>query len=144
MGDFLLCAAKQRVNQSRACAESSPEFAEKSSHEYAPAPRATTCAGGEAIMAEAERQFARAGFEGVSLDSIAAALDLHARTCSTTGPVKPSTSRRAGWRDERDGWPHGRSAAADDPEQAIRDYAAPSCCSAVSGPPAMPSSPARS
>ncbi|MDR7332700.1 TetR family transcriptional regulator C-terminal domain-containing protein [Roseateles asaccharophilus] len=39
-------------------------------------PRATTLRKQEAILTEAERQFARFGFEGVSLDSIAAALDL--------------------------------------------------------------------
>ncbi|HEY9109410.1 MAG TPA: TetR family transcriptional regulator C-terminal domain-containing protein [Roseateles sp.] len=39
-------------------------------------PRAATLRKQEAILAEAERQFARFGFEGVSLDSIAAALDL--------------------------------------------------------------------
>ncbi|HEY0955104.1 MAG TPA: TetR family transcriptional regulator C-terminal domain-containing protein [Roseateles sp.] len=39
-------------------------------------PRATTLRKQEAILTEAERQFARFGFEGVSLDSIASALDL--------------------------------------------------------------------
>ena len=38
-------------------------------------PRAATLRKQEAILAEAERQFARFGFEGVSLDSIAATLD---------------------------------------------------------------------
>ncbi|MFG6412632.1 TetR family transcriptional regulator C-terminal domain-containing protein [Roseateles sp. DC23W] len=39
-------------------------------------PRAATLRKQETILAEAERQFARFGFEGVSLDNIAAALDL--------------------------------------------------------------------
>jgi TetR/AcrR family transcriptional regulator len=39
-------------------------------------PRAATLRKQEAILAEAERHFARYGFEGVSLDAIATALDL--------------------------------------------------------------------
>lgn len=39
-------------------------------------PRATRLRKQEQILAEAERQFARFGFEGVSLDSIAAALEI--------------------------------------------------------------------
>lgn len=74
-------------------------------------------------MAEAERQFARAGFEGVSLDSIAAALDLSRQNLLYHWP-----SKEALYLAVLDGVMNewlarmGDVAAADDPEQAIRDY----------------------
>jgi TetR/AcrR family transcriptional regulator len=86
-------------------------------------PRATTLRRQEAIMAEAERQFARAGFEGVSLDSIAAALDLSRQNLLYHWPSKEALYLAVldGVMNE---WLARMSevAAADDPEQAIRDY----------------------
>ena len=56
-------------------------------------PRAATLRKQEAILAEAERQFARFGFEGVSLDSIAAALDLSRQNLLYHWPSKEELYR---------------------------------------------------
>ena len=56
-------------------------------------PRAATLRKQEAILAEAERQFARFGFEGVSLDSIAAALDLSRQNLLYHWPSKEDLYR---------------------------------------------------
>jgi len=56
-------------------------------------PRAATLRKQEAILAEAERQFARYGFEGVSLDSIAAVLDLSRQNLLYHWPSKEDLYR---------------------------------------------------
>jgi TetR/AcrR family transcriptional regulator len=56
-------------------------------------PRAATLRKQEAILIEAERQFARFGFEGVSLDSIAAALDLSRQNLLYHWPSKEDLYR---------------------------------------------------
>lgn len=56
-------------------------------------PRAATLRKQEAILAEAERQFARFGFEGVSLDSIAAVLDLSRQNLLYHWPSKEELYR---------------------------------------------------
>ncbi|MFT7722764.1 MAG: TetR/AcrR family transcriptional regulator [Roseateles sp.] len=56
-------------------------------------PRAATLRKQEAILAEAERQFARFGFEGVSLDSIAAALELSRQNLLYHWPSKEELYR---------------------------------------------------
>ena len=66
-------------------------------------PRAATLRKQEAILAEAERQFARFGFEGVSLDSIAAVLDLSRQNLLFRSPARksftaPCWTPRATWR----------------------------------------------
>jgi len=56
-------------------------------------PRAATLRKQEAILAEAERQFARYWFEGVSLDSIAAVLDLSRQNLLYHWPSKEELYR---------------------------------------------------
>jgi TetR/AcrR family transcriptional regulator len=56
-------------------------------------PRAATLRKQEAILAEAERQFARFGFEGVSLDSIAAVLDMSRQNLLYHWPSKEELYR---------------------------------------------------
>ena len=63
-------------------------------------PRAATLRKQEIILAEAERQFARFGFEGVSLDSIAAALELSRQNLLYHWPSKEELYRAVlvkGW-----------------------------------------------
>ncbi len=87
------------------------------------APRAATLRKQELILAEAEVQFARFGFEGVSLDSIAAALGLSRQNLLYHWPSKEELYRAvldsvmAEWLGSMDAIAH-----ADEPEQAIRDY----------------------
>ena len=56
-------------------------------------PRAATLRKQEAILAEAERHFARYGFEGVSLDAIATALDLSRQNLLYHWPSKEDLYR---------------------------------------------------
>lgn len=86
-------------------------------------PRAATLRKQEAILAEAERQFARFGFEGVSLDSIAAALDLSRQNLLYHWPSKEELYRAV--LDSVMGeWMANMSAIAeaDEPETAIQTY----------------------
>lgn len=88
-------------------------------------PRAATLRKQEAILAEAERQFARFGFEGVSLDSIAAALDLSRQNLLYHWPSKEELYRAV--LDSVMGeWMASMSAIAeaDEPEAAIQTYVA--------------------
>lgn len=86
-------------------------------------PRAATLRKQEAILAEAERQFARYGFEGVSLDSIAAALDLSRQNLLYHWPSKEDLYRAV--LDSVMGeWMANMTAIAeaDEPEAAIHTY----------------------
>lgn len=86
-------------------------------------PRAATLRKQEAILTEAERQFARFGFEGVSLDSIAAALDLSRQNLLYHWPSKEDLYRAV--LDSVMGeWMASMSAIAqaDEPEAAIQSY----------------------
>jgi len=86
-------------------------------------PRAATLRKQEAILAEAERQFARFGFEGVSLDSIAAALDLSRQNLLYHWPSKEDLYRAV--LDSVMGeWMASMTAIAeaDEPEAAIHAY----------------------
>lgn len=86
-------------------------------------PRAATLRKQEAILTEAERQFARFGFEGVSLDSIAAALDLSRQNLLYHWPSKEELYRAV--LDSVMGeWMANMSAIADadEPEAAIHTY----------------------
>jgi TetR/AcrR family transcriptional regulator len=88
-------------------------------------PRAATLRKQEAILAEAERQFARYGFEGVSLDSIAAVLDLSRQNLLYHWPSKEDLYRAV--LDSVMGeWMANMSAIAeaDEPEAAIQTYVA--------------------
>lgn len=86
-------------------------------------PRAATLRKQEAILAEAERQFARFGFEGVSLDTIAAALELSRQNLLYHWPSKEELYRAvldsvmAEWLAKM-----GAIASAHDPRQAVDDY----------------------
>jgi TetR/AcrR family transcriptional regulator len=87
------------------------------------APRAATLRKQEGLLAEAEQQFARFGFEGVSLDSIASAQGLSRQNLLYHWASKDELYRAvldsvmAEWLSNM-----GAIAAADDPEQAIGDY----------------------
>jgi len=86
-------------------------------------PRAATLRKQEAILAEAERQFARFGFEGVSLDSIAAMLDLSRQNLLYHWPSKEELYRAV--LDSVMGeWMANMSAIAeaDEPATAIQTY----------------------
>ncbi|MFG6458296.1 TetR/AcrR family transcriptional regulator [Roseateles sp. BYS96W] len=86
-------------------------------------PRAATLRKQEAILVEAERQFARFGFEGVSLDSIAAALDLSRQNLLYHWPSKEDLYRAV--LDSVMGeWMANMTAIAeaDEPEVAIHTY----------------------
>lgn len=86
-------------------------------------PRAATLRKQEAILAEAERQFARFGFEGVSLDSIAAVLDLSRQNLLYHWPSKEDLYRAV--LDSVMGeWMANMNAIteADEPEGAIQAY----------------------
>ncbi|MGQ3055282.1 MAG: TetR/AcrR family transcriptional regulator [Roseateles sp.] len=86
-------------------------------------PRAATLRKQEAILAEAERQFARFGFEGVSLDSIAAVLDLSRQNLLYHWPSKEELYRAV--LDSVMGeWMASMNAIteADEPEAAIQAY----------------------
>lgn len=86
-------------------------------------PRAATLRKQEAILAEAERQFARFGFEGVSLDSIAAVLDLSRQNLLYHWPSKEDLYRAV--LDSVMGeWMSSMNAIAeaDEPETAIQAY----------------------
>lgn len=86
-------------------------------------PRAATLRKQEAILIEAERQFARFGFEGVSLDSIAAALDLSRQNLLYHWPSKEDLYRAV--LDSVMGeWMASMTAIAEaeDPEAAIQSY----------------------
>jgi TetR/AcrR family transcriptional regulator len=86
-------------------------------------PRAATLRKQEAILTEAERQFARFGFEGVSLDSIAAALDLSRQNLLYHWPSKEDLYRAV--LDSVMGeWMASMTAIAeaDEPEAAIHAY----------------------
>jgi TetR/AcrR family transcriptional regulator len=86
-------------------------------------PRAATLRKQEAILIEAEHQFARFGFEGVSLDSIAAALDLSRQNLLYHWPSKEELYRAV--LDSVMGeWMASMSAVAeaDEPEAAIQTY----------------------
>jgi len=88
-------------------------------------PRAATLRKQEAILIEAERQFARFGFEGVSLDSIAAALDLSRQNLLYHWPSKEDLYRAV--LDSVMGeWMASMTAIteADEPEEAIHAYIA--------------------
>jgi len=88
-------------------------------------PRATTLRKQEVILAEAERQFARFGFEGVSLDSIAAALDLSRQNLLYHWPSKEDLYRAV--LDSVMGeWMASMTAIveADEPHAAIQSYVA--------------------
>ncbi|HEY1129845.1 MAG TPA: TetR family transcriptional regulator C-terminal domain-containing protein [Roseateles sp.] len=88
-------------------------------------PRAATLRKQEAILAEAERQFARFGFEGVSLDSIAAVLDLSRQNLLYHWPSKEDLYRAV--LDSVMGeWMANMSAIAEahEPEAAIQTYVA--------------------
>ncbi|MGM9481456.1 TetR/AcrR family transcriptional regulator [Roseateles sp. NT4] len=88
-------------------------------------PRAATLRKQEAILAEAERQFARYGFEGVSLDSIAAVLDLSRQNLLYHWPSKEELYRAV--LDSVMGeWMANMTAIAeaDEPETAIQTYVA--------------------
>jgi TetR/AcrR family transcriptional regulator len=88
-------------------------------------PRAATLRKQEAILGEAERQFARYGFEGVSLDSIAAALDLSRQNLLYHWPSKEDLYRAV--LDSVMGeWMANMTAIAeaDEPEAAIHSYVA--------------------
>ncbi len=86
-------------------------------------PRAATLRKQEAILAEAERQFARFGFEGVSLDSIAAVLDLSRQNLLYHWPSKEDLYR-AVLDSVMDEWMASMSAItqADEPQAAIQAY----------------------
>jgi TetR/AcrR family transcriptional regulator len=88
-------------------------------------PRAATLRKQEAILAEAERQFARFGFEGVSLDSIAAALDLSRQNLLYHWPSKEDLYM-AVLNSVMGEWMANMTAIAeaDDPESAIQTYVA--------------------
>jgi TetR/AcrR family transcriptional regulator len=88
-------------------------------------PRAATLRKQEALLAEAERQFARYGFEGVSLDTIAATLDLSRQNLLYHWPSKEDLYR-AVLDSVMAEWLEGMTAIADadDPEQAVGDYIA--------------------
>ncbi len=88
-------------------------------------PRATTLRKQEAILHEAERQFARYGFEGVSLDSIAAALDLSRQNLLYHWPSKEELYR-AVLDSVMAEWMASMNAIteAQDPESAIQAYVA--------------------
>ncbi len=86
-------------------------------------PRAATLRKQEALLAEAERQFARYGFEGVSLDTIAAALDLSRQNLLYHWPSKEDLYRAV--LDSVMGeWMANMTAIAeaDEPEAAIHNY----------------------
>jgi TetR/AcrR family transcriptional regulator len=86
-------------------------------------PRAATLRKQEAILAEAERQFARFGFEGVSLDSIAAVLALSRQNLLYHWPSKEELYRAV--LDSVMGeWMANMTAIAeaDEPQAAIRTY----------------------
>ncbi len=86
-------------------------------------PRAATLRKQEALLAEAERQFARYGFEGVSLDTIAAALDLSRQNLLYHWPSKEDLYRAV--LDSVMGeWMANMTAIAeaDEPEAAIHTY----------------------
>lgn len=88
-------------------------------------PRAATLRKQESILAEAERQFARFGFEGVSLDSIAATLDLSRQNLLYHWPSKEDLYRAV--LDSVMGeWMANMNAIAeaDDPKAAIESYVA--------------------
>ena len=88
-------------------------------------PRAATLRKQEAILAEAERQFARFGFEGVSLDNIAAALDLSRQNLLYHWPSKEDLYRAV--LDSVMGeWMANMTAIAeaDEPQAAIQTYVA--------------------
>ena len=88
-------------------------------------PRAATLRKQEAILAEAERQFARFGFEGVSLDSIAAVLDLSRQNLLYHWPSKEELYRAV--LDSVMGeWMANMNAIteADEPKAAIESYVA--------------------
>ena len=88
-------------------------------------PRATTLRKQEAILSEAERQFARFGFEGASLDSIAAALELSRQNLLYHWPSKEELYRAV--LDSVMGeWMASMSAIAeaDEPKAAIETYVA--------------------
>ncbi|MCE4554110.1 TetR/AcrR family transcriptional regulator [Pelomonas cellulosilytica] len=88
-------------------------------------PRAATLRKQETILVEAERQFARYGFEGVSLDSIAAALDLSRQNLLYHWPSKEDLYRAV--LDSVMGeWMASMTAItqADEPEAAIQSYVA--------------------
>ncbi|RZJ10585.1 MAG: TetR family transcriptional regulator [Rubrivivax sp.] len=88
-------------------------------------PRAATLRKQEAILAEAERQFARFGFEGVSLDSIAAALDLSRQNLLYHWPSKEDLYR-AVLNSVMGEWMAKMTAIAEaeEPQAAIRSYVA--------------------
>ncbi|TXI22712.1 MAG: TetR family transcriptional regulator [Roseateles sp.] len=86
-------------------------------------PRAATLRKQEVILAEAERQFARYGFEGVSLDAIAATLALSRQNLLYHWPSKEDLYR-AVLDSVIDEWMACMTdiAEADEPEQAVRSY----------------------
>jgi TetR/AcrR family transcriptional regulator len=88
-------------------------------------PRAATLRKQEALLAEAERQFARYGFEGVSLDTIAATLALSRQNLLYHWPSKEDLYR-AVLDSVMAEWLEGMNAIADadDPEQAVGEYIA--------------------
>jgi TetR/AcrR family transcriptional regulator len=112
---FALVHGRQNLCMADVTADSSPVRV----------PRATTLRKQEVILAEAERQFARYGFEGTSLDTIAAALELSRQNLLYHWPNKEELYRAvldsvmAEWLDSM-----GAVAAAVEPEQAIAEYVA--------------------
>lgn len=79
----------------------------------------------QAILREAEAQFAQFGFEGASLESIAAAAGLSRHNLLYYFPSKDALYRRV-LDDVLDQWLAGMGAlsAAEDPQQALSDYIA--------------------
>lgn len=88
-------------------------------------PRATTLRRQEAILAEAERQFARFGFEGVSLDDIANHLELSRQNLLYHWPSKEELYR-AVLNSVMSEWLSSMNAVAeaDEPQAAIEAYVA--------------------
>lgn len=86
-------------------------------------PRAATLRKQEAILAEAERHFARYGFEGVSLDAIATALDLSRQNLLYHWPSKEELYL-AVLNSVMGEWMANMNAIteADDPHQALHAY----------------------
>ena len=89
----------------------------------APAPRAARIEKEQAILQEAEAQFARLGFEGATLEGIAAALGLSRHNLLYYFPSKDALYRRV-LDDVMTQWLDGMGALAvgDDPARALRQY----------------------
>jgi TetR/AcrR family transcriptional regulator len=113
-------SAARKTSANAANAPSSPE-----NEEAVPQPRAARLRKEAAICAEAERQFAQYGFEGASLENIAAAVGISRHNLLYYYPSKEALYRKvldevlAEWLARMDGIVGGT-----DPEAAMRDYIA--------------------